>query len=62
MKKPNVQMVDLMGQYSKIKHEINKNIISSIESGRFVNGPIVNEFSENLSNYLSVKNVFDFNI
>ena len=57
MKKPNVQMVDLMGQYSKIKHEINKNIISSIESGRFVNGPIVNEFSENLSNYLSVKNV-----
>ena len=57
MRKPNVQMVDLMGQYSKIKHEINKNIISSIESGRFVNGPIVNEFSENLSNYLSVKNV-----
>ena len=57
MKKPNVQMVDLMGQYSKIKHEIDKSIISSIESGRFVNGPIVNEFSENLSNYLSVKNV-----
>ncbi len=57
MKKPNVQMVDLMGQYSKIKHEINKNIISSIESGRFVNGPIVKEFSENLSAYLNVKNV-----
>ncbi len=57
MKKPNVQMVDLMGQYSKIKHEINKNIISSIESGRFVNGPIVKNFSESLSNYLNVKNV-----
>ena len=50
-------MVDLMGQYSKIKNEIDRNIISSIESGRFVNGPIVKEFSENLSNYLNVKNV-----
>ena len=50
-------MVDLMGQYSKIKNEIDKNIISSINSGRFVNGPIVKEFSENLSRYLNVKNV-----
>ena len=50
-------MVDLMGQYSKIKNEIDKNIISSIESGRFVNGPIVKQFSENLSNYLNVQNV-----
>ena len=37
--------------------EIDRNIISSIESGRFVNGPIVKEFSENLSDYLNVKNV-----
>ena len=51
MKKTNVQMVDLMGQYSKIKNEIDANIISSIESGRFVNGPIVNQFSKNLSDY-----------
>ena len=50
-------MVDLMGQYSKIKDEIDRNIISSIESGRFVNGPIVKEFSNNLSDYLNVKNV-----
>lgn len=57
MKKFNIQMVDLMGQYSKIKNEIDKNIISSIESGRFVNGPIVKDFSENLSKYLNVNNV-----
>ena len=57
MKKSNVQMVDLMGQYSKIKKEIDRKIISSIESGRFVNGPIVKQFSENLSKYLKVKNV-----
>ena len=57
MKKQNVQMVDLMGQYLKIKSEIDRNILSSIESGRFVNGPIVKEFSDNLSNYLNVQNV-----
>ena len=50
-------MVDLMGQYSKIKSEIDRNIIASIESGRFINGPIVKEFSNNLSNYLNVQNV-----
>ena len=57
MKKINVQMVDLLGQYSKIKNEIDLNIISSIESGKFVNGPTVKEFSENLANYLNVKSV-----
>ena len=50
-------MVDLMGQYSKIKDEVDRNIISSIESGRFVNGPIVKQFSDNLSAYLNVKHV-----
>ena len=50
-------MVDLMGQYAKIKSEIDRNIISTIESGRFVNGPIVKQFSENLSTYLNVRNV-----
>ena len=57
MKEIKVQMVDLMSQYSKIKNEIDRNIISTIESGRFVNGPIVKEFSKNLSNYLKVQNV-----
>ena len=50
-------MVDLIGQYSKIKNEVDANIISSIESGKFVNGPIVKDFSENLANYLDVRNV-----
>lgn len=53
----NIQMVDLMGQYSKIKNEIDKSVISTIESGRFVNGPIVSEFSKNLSKFLNVKYV-----
>ena len=50
-------MVDLMGQYRKIKKEIDKNILNSIESGKFINGPIVKEFSENLEKYLEVNNV-----
>ncbi len=57
MKRINIQMVNLLGQYSKIKNEIDKNIISSIESGKFINGPIVEEFSHNLSKYLNVHNV-----
>ena len=57
MKEKNIQMVDLMGQYHKIKQEIDQNIISLIESGKFVNGPIVNEFAINLSTFLNVKNV-----
>ena len=57
MKEKNIQMVDLMGQYHKIKQEIDQNIISLIESGKFVNGPIVNEFASNLSTFLNIKNV-----
>ena len=57
MKEKNIQMVDLMGQYHKIKQEIDHNIVSLIESGKFVNGPIVNEFATNLSAFLNVKNV-----
>ena len=49
MKKMNIQMVDLMGQYKKIKDQIDKNIINTIESGKLINGPIVKEFSKNLS-------------
>jgi len=50
-------MVDLKGQYQKIKKQIDSNIISTIESGKLINGPIVKEFSENLSQYLNVKHV-----
>tara|TARA_B100001287_G_scaffold191398_1_gene161713 strand:- start:24983 stop:26098 length:1116 start_codon:yes stop_codon:yes gene_type:complete len=50
-------MVDLMGQYQKIKSEIDKNIIQTIESGKLINGPIVKEFSSNLEKYLNVKHV-----
>ena len=50
-------MVDLMGQYSKIKEQIDVNIINTIRSGKLINGPIVKEFSENLAKFLEVKHV-----
>ena len=53
----NILMVDLVGQYEKIKDEINQNIINSLQEGKFINGPIVKEFSQNLSNFLNVKHV-----
>lgn len=52
-----IQMVDLQSQYQKIKDKIDKAVIEVIESAQFINGPAVKQFSENLSTYLSVKNV-----
>jgi len=57
MNQENVLMVDLVGQYKKIKDQINQSIIKSLEEGKFINGPIVQEFSNNLSEYLKVKHV-----
>ena len=57
MEKRNIPMVDLMGQYRKIKDQIDKNLIDCIESGRLVNGPIVSDFCNNLSKYLDVNHV-----
>ena len=52
-----IRMVDLKGQYEKIKKEIDENISQVIESTAFINGPKVKEFQENLENYLKVKHV-----
>ena len=50
-------MVDLKGQYHKIKDQIDTAVIQIIESTSFINGPIVKEFSESLEQYLGVKHV-----
>ena len=52
-----IQMVDLKGQYNKIKDQIDTAVIQTIESTGFINGPIVKEFSESLEQYLNVKHV-----
>ena len=48
-------MVDLIGQYKKIKKEIDKAVIDVIESSAYINGPKVREFQESLERYLDVK-------
>ena len=53
----NIRMVDLKGQYEKIREEINSEIQKVIDSTAFINGPKVREFASNLSNYLGGVNV-----
>ena len=50
-------MVDLKSQYKNIKSEIDNAVIDVIESGQYINGPVVQEFSLNLAKYMSVKHV-----
>jgi UDP-2-acetamido-2-deoxy-ribo-hexuluronate aminotransferase len=52
-----IEMVDLKGQYNKIKTEIDQAVISCIASTSFINGPAVKEFQLNLEHYLGVKHV-----
>lgn len=53
----NIQMVDLVAQYKKLKPEIDDAVIEVMESARFIKGPKVQAFEENLGNYLGVKHV-----
>lgn len=50
-------MVDLKGQYLKIKEEVDKAILDVIDSTAFINGPEVKSFQQELEHYLSVKHV-----
>ena len=52
-----IEMVDLKGQYEKIKKEINCGIQEVLNSTAFVKGKEVGVFQENLENYLGVKHV-----
>jgi len=53
----NIQMVDLYSQYQKIKDEIDQAMQEVIRSSVFVKGGKVNEFEDNLKEYLDVKHV-----
>ena len=47
-----IQMVDLKGQYLKIKEDVDKSIQAVIDSSAFINGPAVKTFTEQLSKYM----------
>ncbi|WP_323788449.1 DegT/DnrJ/EryC1/StrS family aminotransferase [Psychroserpens sp.] len=52
-----IQMVDLKGQYSKIKAEVDSSVLEVLDSTAYINGPKVHEFQKNLEDYLGVEHV-----
>lgn len=52
-----IKMVDLKGQYDKIKDEVDVAIQNVIDTSSFIRGSQVNEFQKELEQFLSVKHV-----
>jgi UDP-2-acetamido-2-deoxy-ribo-hexuluronate aminotransferase len=52
-----IQMVDLKGQYSKIKEKVDLAIHEVLDTTAFINGKPVIDFSLNLSSYLGIDHV-----
>ncbi|MCB1024294.1 MAG: DegT/DnrJ/EryC1/StrS family aminotransferase, partial [Acidobacteria bacterium] len=52
-----IRMVDLKGQYEKIKGEMDRAVLDVIGSTAYINGPAVKTFQANLEAYLDVKHV-----
>ncbi len=50
-----IHMVDLAGQYQKIKAEMDKAIMDVVQSTMFIGGPVVKGFQEDLEKYVGVK-------
>lgn len=52
-----IQMVDLLGQYNKIKSRVDEAILNVVQSSQYINGPEVKHFQKELEDYLNVKHV-----
>ncbi|WP_370407582.1 DegT/DnrJ/EryC1/StrS family aminotransferase [Tenacibaculum dicentrarchi] len=52
-----IQMVDLQGQYAKIKPQVNKAFESVLDTAYYIGGPEVKGFGSDLEKYLNVKHV-----
>ncbi len=50
-------MVDLRGQYRRMRREIDRAVLDVIESGMFINGPAVKRFEANLAGFMGAKHV-----
>lgn len=50
-----IQMVDLVGQYEKIKTEVDAALLNVIKTTAFINGPEVKAFEQELATYLGAK-------
>lgn len=52
-----IQMVDLKGQYLRIKSQVDEGIMEVLTETSYINGPQVTAFKDHLEKYLSVKRV-----
>jgi UDP-2-acetamido-2-deoxy-ribo-hexuluronate aminotransferase len=52
-----IQMVDLQGQYARIKDQVSAAMQEVIDTTTFINGPKVQAFQSELEDYLGVKHV-----
>ncbi len=52
-----IQMVDLKGQYDRIKDTVNTAIQEVLDTTTYINGPQVQSFQKNLEDYLDAKHV-----
>jgi dTDP-4-amino-4,6-dideoxygalactose transaminase len=50
-----IQMVDVVGQYKKIKKDIDETALRVIESGQYILGKEVSEFENEIARYIGVK-------
>lgn len=50
-------MVDLQGQYQKIKNTVDASIQEVLDNSSYINGPLVQQFQLDLEKYLNVKHV-----
>ena len=50
-------MVDLQGQYQRLKTEIDAEIQKVLSTSSYINGPAVHEFASDMEKYLDVKHV-----
>ena len=53
----NIQMVDLYGQYQRIKPEVDQALAEVIKNSSYINGPQVKDFCQNLAEYMGCKHV-----
>jgi UDP-2-acetamido-2-deoxy-ribo-hexuluronate aminotransferase len=52
-----IQMVDLYGQYKKIKDQVDLSIQNVIQNAAFIKGPDVKDFEQELAQYLNCQHV-----
>ena len=50
-----IQMVDLQGQYERIKNEVQASFEEVLSTTTFINGPQVQAFQKELENYINAR-------